>query len=108
VVYVALQVLLCPFTDFEFGEASDLIDVSDLLINYSETKDIEAYVSLKVENNQLTLTIDRDGAEGKYAAQDLLLLQGDSVKAAINGVTASQDAKDVLLDQLLNNNQILY
>lgn len=96
------------FTDFDFGETGDQVDVSDLLINYSETKDIEAYVSLKVENNQLTLMIDRDGAEGKYAAQDLLLLQGDSVQAAINGVTASQDAKDVLLDQLLNNNQILY
>ncbi len=96
------------FTDFDFGETGDQVDVSDLLINYSETKDIEAYVSLKVENNQVTLMLDRDGAEGKYAAQDLLVLQGDSVQAAINGVTASQDAKDILLDQLLNNNQILY
>jgi len=93
------------WTDFTVGELananSDYIDVRELLGGQSVDSDnIGDYIGIRYEGGKAILTIDRDGTAGGFTAQADLLKLG--------GVDITAQTEQALLDQLLQNNQILF
>jgi uncharacterized repeat protein (TIGR02059 family) len=103
------------WTDFHAGNVNtdtnaDVIDISDLLIGFNSaniTTDLTAsanylknYLGVRVDGNNVTLTLDRDGAGTAYTAKtDLLQLDNLAQSgAAFNGKT-----EDDILKLLLQN-----
>ena len=78
--------------DFSTAQG-DAINIVDLLTGYDPLNDaITDFVSVRDNGSNTVLSVDRDGAGGAYAAQDIV---------TINGVTGLDVA-----DMLLNNNLI--
>ncbi len=72
-----------------------MIDISDLLVGYAgdgSAVSLAGYISVSSDGTNTTLSIDRDGAGTTYATTDLLVLNNT----------------DTTLDQLLQNNQIIF
>jgi uncharacterized repeat protein (TIGR02059 family) len=107
------------WTDFHAGNVNtdtnaDVIDISDLLIGFNSaniTTDLTAsanylknYLGVRVDGNNVTLTLDRDGAGTAYTAKtDLLQLDNLAQSgAAFNGKT-----EDDILKLLLQNHQLV-
>ncbi|NKG33643.1 M57 family metalloprotease [Acinetobacter junii] len=72
------------WSDFTIGNIlldpnADKIDVSSLLIGYTQDQSIESYLSIHVNNNNTTLSIDRDGIRGDYISENLLILSNVNV-----------------------------
>uniref|UniRef100_UPI000D6909FC beta strand repeat-containing protein n=1 Tax=Acinetobacter baumannii TaxID=470 RepID=UPI000D6909FC len=88
------------WTDFHLGDTAtdseaDVIDISDLLVGYAgdgSAVSLAGYISVSSDGTNTTLSIDRDGAGTTYATTDLLVLNNT----------------DTTLDQLLQNNQIIF
>lgn len=93
---------------------ADIIDISDLLIGFNSaniTADLTAsanylknYLGVRVDGNNVTLTLDRDGAGTTYTGKtDLLQLDNLAQSgAAFNGKT-----EDDILKLLLQNHQLV-
>nr|WP_100885511.1 BapA/Bap/LapF family large adhesin [Acinetobacter bereziniae] len=107
------------WTDFHAGNVNtdtnaDVIDISDLLIGFNSaniTTDLTAsanylknYLGVRVDGNNVTLTLDRDGAGTTYTGKtDLLQLDNLAQSgAAFNGKT-----EDDILKLLLQNHQLV-
>ncbi len=107
------------WTDFHSGNVNtdtnaDIIDISDLLIGFNSaniTADLTAsanylknYLGVRVDGNNVTLTLDRDGAGTTYTGKtDLLQLDNLAQSgAAFNGKT-----EDDILKLLLQNHQLV-
>ncbi|UOH17076.1 BapA/Bap/LapF family large adhesin [Acinetobacter sp. NyZ410] len=107
------------WTDFHSGNVNtdtnaDIIDISDLLIGFNSTNitaDLTAsanylknYLGVRVDGNNVTLTLDRDGAGTTYTGKtDLLQLDNLAQSgAAFNGKT-----EDDILKLLLQNHQLV-
>jgi len=107
------------WTDFHSGNVNtdtnaDIIDISDLLIGFNSaniTTDLTAsanylknYLGVRVDGNNVTLTLDRDGAGTTYTGKtDLLQLDNLAQSgAAFNGKT-----EDDILKLLLQNHQLV-
>ncbi|AXQ22013.1 type I secretion C-terminal target domain-containing protein [Acinetobacter wuhouensis] len=106
------------WTDFHVGNVTtdaeaDKVDLSALLIGFNSaniTSDLTAstaylknYLGVKVDGDDVTLTIDRDGAGTAYTVKtDLLQMNGlAQTGAAFNGKT-----EDDILKLLLQNHQL--
>ncbi|MFW1795929.1 BapA/Bap/LapF family large adhesin, partial [Acinetobacter guillouiae] len=107
------------WSDFHSGNVNtdtnaDIIDISDLLIGFNSaniTADLTAsanylknYLGVRVDGNNVTLTLDRDGAGTTYTGKtDLLQLDNLAQSgAAFNGKT-----EDDILKLLLQNHQLV-
>ncbi|MCH7309436.1 Ig-like domain-containing protein, partial [Acinetobacter sp. NIPH 1852] len=76
------------------GEA-DKIDISDLLIGYAgdgSEASLSAYVNVTFDGTDTIISIDRDGGAGVHSSTELLTLKN----------------VDTSLDELLQNNQLLF
>ncbi|MBP8063464.1 MAG: type I secretion C-terminal target domain-containing protein, partial [Acinetobacter sp.] len=95
---------LDTWKDFTVGDVSevvnaDLINVHELLDGNQNAGNITEYLSVKVENNNVTLVIDRDGKGENYKKADLLKLENAAF---------TSNKEDDILKQLLDNNQIVF
>ncbi|WP_336932922.1 BapA/Bap/LapF family large adhesin, partial [Acinetobacter bereziniae] len=107
------------WTDFHAGNVNtdknaDVIDISDLLIGFNSaniTSDLTAsanylknYLGVRVDGNNVTLTLDRDGVGTTYTGKtDLLQLDNLAQSGAVfNGKT-----EDDILKLLLQNHQLV-
>ena len=106
------------WTDFHVGDMTtdteaDKIDISALLIGFDQSKitsDLLAsetylknYLGVKIVGNDVTLTIDRDGAGTAYTVKsDLLQLNG----LAQTGAAFESKTEDDILKLLLQNHQL--
>jgi hypothetical protein len=83
--------------DFYLGDAktnaqADQIDLSDLLVGYSEnTSSVSDFINVKQENGNTIISIDRDGTETTFESAQLIALNQTSTT----------------LDEVLNNQQIV-
>ncbi|MEG1855546.1 MAG: Ig-like domain-containing protein, partial [Acinetobacter sp.] len=83
--------------DFYLGDVktnaqADQIDLSDLLVGYSEnTSSVSDFINVKQENGNTIISIDRDGTETTFESAQLIALNQTSTT----------------LDELLNNQQIV-
>ena len=74
----------------------DSIDISALLLDTATASNLSNYLAVDDDEatQQVTLSIDRDGAETHYVESELLIL--------------NHQTQDVSLEELLRNNQIVY
>ena len=74
----------------------DSIDISALLLETATVSNLNNYLTVDYDQatQQVTLSIDRDGAETHYVESELLIL--------------NHQTQDVSLEELLRNNQIVY
>ena len=79
------------WTDFK-AENNDKIDISKLLQGDVNSENIDQYVSVNKVGNDTVISIDRDGSGTNYAKADLITLKNT----------------DTTLQDLLNNNNVLY
>ncbi|WP_180079044.1 type I secretion C-terminal target domain-containing protein [Acinetobacter sp. YH12251] len=82
---------------FTVGDSSDLIDISSLLSDDATEANLAEFVTVAYdeETDSAVISIDRDGTSGtEYESQDLVVLLNQTSK--------------VELDDLINNNQIIY
>ncbi|MCL6241463.1 Ig-like domain-containing protein [Acinetobacter amyesii] len=82
---------------FTVGDSSDLIDISSLLSDDATEANLAEFVTVAYdeETDSAVISIDRDGTSGtEYESQDLVVLLNQTSK--------------VELDDLINNNQIVY
>ena len=90
------------WTDFELGADADKIDISALLDGLQTSANIGDYISVETNaDGKAVISIDRDGVSNGFSASDLLVL--DNISPADLNLT-----NDQLLNNLLNNNQIVY
>lgn len=75
---------------------TDQIDISSLLSDDATEANLAEFVTVEydAENDQAVISIDRDGSGETYESQDLVILLNQTSK--------------VELDDLINNNQIIY
>ncbi|SCK21933.1 S-layer family protein, partial [Vogesella sp. LIG4] len=62
-------------TDFKPGDGGDKLQIGDLLTGYQPDA-ANQFLSLREENGNTVISVDRDGAGGKYQMQDMVVLQG--------------------------------
>nr|WP_257221560.1 Ig-like domain-containing protein [Acinetobacter sp. YH12145] len=82
---------------FTVGDSADLIDISSLLSDDATEANLAEFVTVAYdeETDSAVISIDRDGTSGtEYESQDLVVLLNQTSK--------------VELDDLINNNQIIY
>ncbi|AMW79475.1 hypothetical protein AMD27_11660 [Acinetobacter sp. TGL-Y2] len=79
------------WTDFKV-ENNDKIDISKLLQGSVTEQNIDQYVSVKKVGNDTVISIDRDGSGSTFAKADLVTFKNT----------------DTTLQDLLNNNNLLY
>lgn len=84
---------LTTVNDFSIA---DQIDISSLLSDDATTNNLAEFVTVEydAENDQAVISIDRDGTGTDYESQNLVVLLNQPNK--------------VELDDLINNNQIIY
>ena len=82
--------------EFTLGDANDVIDISSLLSDDATTNNLAEFVTVEydAENDQAVISIDRDGTGTDYESQNLVVLLNQPNK--------------IELDDLINNNQIIY
>ncbi|WP_347474214.1 SwmB domain-containing protein [Acinetobacter thermotolerans] len=107
---------LDTWTDFHVGSIfedanADMINISALLDGKQNDENISQYISISFEkdesdqlNGNVILQVDRNGKDDGYNPVDLLKLEGLSKE----GAAFVNKTEDEILNQLLQNNQIIY
>ena len=82
--------------ELTLGDTNDVIDISSLLSDDAMDSNLAEFVTVEydAENDQAVISIDRDGTGTDYESQNLVVLLNQPNK--------------VELDDLINNNQIIY
>ncbi|MEQ6289382.1 beta strand repeat-containing protein, partial [Vogesella sp. GCM10023246] len=68
---------LDSITDFDSSDGGDQLHVGDLLTGYQPNA-ANQFLSLREENGNTVISIDRDGAGNQYQMQDMVILQGST------------------------------
>lgn len=64
-------------TDFTTGVGGDVLDVSGLLIGYTDGVSVLSdFVDARTSGSDTIVSVDRDGGSGSYGFQDMMVLQG--------------------------------